>query len=133
MFELIIGNPLSVVLLSSLFGWLLSWLPALLFEYLVLKRPSEYAIKNMRRLGILVVMLFSLVVPVVFLQWFSLRFAEFIGQTYSVPERVDSYANIYALLSLMWGCIWTSFVCRKLYHWLERVLPRQNTQEVKPQ
>lgn len=85
---------------------------------------------QLRRFGILLIVLFSLVAPLIPLQWLSVYLAiKFIGQAYSVEEYVSLYANTYALFSLTWGSIWAPFLCQRLYRWLERAWPRQNIKE----
>lgn len=90
----------------------------LLIEYLLIKPLGEAPADKKGKIVDAAIIATSFSIPVVLLREAALKVAETVGQSASVAVRVEIYANVYALLVLLWGLGWIT----RLRPWIIRYL-----------
>jgi hypothetical protein len=110
-------NTVNTVTISLVVG-----IAVLLIEYLVIKPLGEAPTDKRRKIVIAAIVAASLSAPVALLREVALKVAETVGQSVSVAARVDIYANVYAILALVWGCGWMTQVRPWLYRRLQSLV-----------
>jgi hypothetical protein len=86
----------------------------LIVEYFVIGLVGATARK---RIGVALLFTFSLFIPLVILQLGSALFVAVILGQLPQPVRVDLFANLYAVLAMLWGWFWGT----KLRPWLRNI------------
>ncbi len=107
----------NTVIISLVVGIILS-----VIEILIIKPLGDAARDKKIKIVVAAIVAASLVVPIFLLREVALKVAEAVGQSVSVAERVDIYANVYAILALVWGGVWIARVRPWLYDHLQSLV-----------
>jgi hypothetical protein len=108
---------MSDTVVTALVVSIVGGLVPMLINHFILDAPRD----RKKTVAVSMVLAFSLSAPVFLMRELALRFTDAAGKSLSPTQRVEIFANLYAILALAWGCGWITVV----RPWLQRRLQRQ--------